>query len=275
MKKILIPTDFSACARASENLALAVAAKGNLELHFLHVMNAPQEWVHLPLEREKEYPSVTKRINEAKNNLSELMTEANKLNIEAKEFLHFNYGAEAIYKHIEAFDIDMVIMGAHGISGARNMIGSIASKVLRNVHVPILFLKEECWLEQVRKVVFASTFEEEVQDAFQFVLDLNEIIGAKVELLYVNTPAWFLETDETLEKMKDFKESAGVENYTEHIYNSLNEGRGIDKFIRRERADMVAMTTHGRKGLLRFISPSITEEIINNSDVPVLSINIR
>lgn len=275
MKKILVPTDFSACARAAENLALALAAKAGIQVHFLHVMHAPQEWAHLPLERESDYPSVKAEINVAKTYLNELTNEADKLKVAAKQFLHFNYGADEIIKHIEEHEIDFVIAGTHGMTGRRNSLGSIAARILRNVHVPVLFVKEQCWLEQIKKIVFAATFEEEMLDSFGLVQEFAKMTDAKIQLLYVNTPGWFSETDEIVKRITDFTSRAGVDDTSYFIYNSMNEGRGIDKYSRTERVDLIAMTTHGRKGLLRFISPSITEEIINNADVPVLSINIR
>ena len=60
-----------------------------------------------------------------------------------------------------------------------------------------------------------------------------------------------------------------------NIYNALNEERGIMKFSTEIKADMIAMTTHGRTGFMKMISPSITESLVNHSNLPVLSVNIN
>jgi nucleotide-binding universal stress UspA family protein len=41
---------------------------------------------------------------------------------------------------------------------------------------------------------------------------------------------------------------------------------------RAERADLIAMTTHGRSGVRRVIFGSVAEEVLRNSDIPVLAI---
>lgn len=41
---------------------------------------------------------------------------------------------------------------------------------------------------------------------------------------------------------------------------------------RAERADLIAMTTHGRSGFKRAIYGSVAEEVLRSSDVPVLAI---
>ena len=49
MKKILVPTDFSECAKAAADIALEIAVKANAEIHFLHMPDTPVNWVKLPL----------------------------------------------------------------------------------------------------------------------------------------------------------------------------------------------------------------------------------
>jgi len=41
MKKILVPTDFSDCARAAEEMALEFAKRAKAEIHFLHLIMTP------------------------------------------------------------------------------------------------------------------------------------------------------------------------------------------------------------------------------------------
>ena len=47
MKNILVPTDFSDCARVEEDIGLEIAKKSNTEIHFLHIINTPLDWVNL------------------------------------------------------------------------------------------------------------------------------------------------------------------------------------------------------------------------------------
>ena len=47
-----------------------------------------------------------------------------------------------------------------------------------------------------------------------------------------------------------------------------------DGFIEKVKADIIGIPTHGRKGLAHFFSGSISEDIVNHSKLPVLTVKI-
>ena len=65
--------------------------------------------------------------------------------------------------------------------------------------------------------------------------------------------------------------SQKIENATCHIYQHFSIDEGIVSFSKKVGADMVVMTTHGRKGLSRFILGSVAEDVANYSQIPVLT----
>ena len=76
MKKILVPTDFSACALAAENYAFQLAKKADAELVFIHIINTPVDWSKLSKDQEDFFPDTKKTIVEAKSKLNELVKKA-------------------------------------------------------------------------------------------------------------------------------------------------------------------------------------------------------
>ena len=75
--------------------------------------------------------------------------------------------------------------------------------------------------------------------------------------------------------MNSFLKKCPKGNCSINIYNSLNEESGIQKFSASINADLIAMTTHGKTGFMKMISPSITESLVNHSEIPVLSVNTK
>jgi nucleotide-binding universal stress UspA family protein len=59
-----------------------------------------------------------------------------------------------------------------------------------------------------------------------------------------------------------------VQVHTE-IYNSLSEDAGILEFADDIGADLIAMATHGRTGMLHLLTGSIAEDVVNHSKRPV------
>jgi nucleotide-binding universal stress UspA family protein len=275
MKNILIPTDFSDCAKEAEQLGLELAKKYNSEIHFLHLLHTPVDWVNLPLEKEEFYPEVKEKIGFAQSELSRLKREAKKKGINAQTFFVYDKGQEEIDFHIKHHEHDFIIMGSFGAKGVKEIVGTNTQRVVRFSPVPVLVIKKKPKNIEFNDIVFASTFEEEIREPFKKVLDLGVFLEAKIHLLNVNVPYNFQETDEVESKMHSFLSKNDKEICTINIYNALNEERGIQKFSESITADVIALTTHGRSGIMKMISPSITESLVNHSNIPVLSINLK
>lgn len=274
MKNILVPTDFSDCARAAEDIGLEIANKANAEIHFLHIINTPVDWVNLSIEKESLYPETKEEIGLAKYELDELVRRAEKMGLKVKQFLTFNKGRVEIDQHIKHHKHDFVVMGSHGTEGFREITGSNTQKVARYSPSPVLVIKKKSKKFEVKNIVFASTFEEDVNLPFQKIIAFADLMNAQIHLLYVNMPFQFKETDEAEANMQAFLEKYPRGNCTINIFNALNEERGIQKFAKNINADVIALTTHGKTGFMKMISPSITESLINHSDIPILSVNI-
>ena len=275
MKNILVPTDFSDCAKVAEDVGFEIAKKANAEIHFLHLLATPTDWVKLSLEKEELYPETKAKIGTAKNELNELRKRAAAAGIESKEFLIFDKGKEEIEKHIEHHEHDFIVMGSHGAHGVKEILGSNTQRVIRNAKVPVLVLKGEPTKLEVNNIVFASTFQEDVNQAFHKVIAFADLMDAQIHLLSVNLPFHFQESDEAEANMQAFRDKCPRGNCTINIYNALNEERGIQKFAEKIKADVIAMTTHGRSGFMKMLSPSITESLVNHSSFPILSVNIH
>jgi nucleotide-binding universal stress UspA family protein len=54
----------------------------------------------------------------------------------------------------------------------------------------------------------------------------------------------------------------------------LDEESAIYEFAEKNKADMIVMATHQRKGLLHFLYGSLTEAVANHSTLPVLSLSM-
>lgn len=275
MKNILIPTDFSDCARVAEEYGFEFAKRNNAEIHFLHLLHTPVDWVKLPLEKEDLYPEVKERIGAAKSELSQLKRDAEKMGVKAETFLVYDKRQEEIDFHIEHHKHDFIIMGSHGAKGVKEVIGSNTQRIIRNSTIPVLVVKDKPKDFNFKDIVFASTFEEDVHQAFTKVIEFAEFTETNIHLLYVNLPFHFKETDEAEAEMETFIKKHPDVNASINIYNALSEERGISKFAKSIEAGFVAITTHGRTGIMKMISPSITEGLANHSKFPVLSININ
>jgi nucleotide-binding universal stress UspA family protein len=273
MKKILIPTDFSTCAKAAEDYGLQLAEKIKAEIIYLHIVLTPVNWTKLTKEQEALFPETKASISDAKEKLKALIHQAEEKGISARKILVFNAENEKIHKYVESEHIDLVVMGSHGTYGFReHLLGSNTYGMLRRSSVPVFVIKEENPKHKLDTLVFATNFREETGESFKAAESIAEIIGAKLQILFVNTPNYFMETNDILNIGSSYFKEFGSHDYDIQIINAFKEERGILQYAEKIDTDGIAVITSGKSDLMQYFSPSITENLIAMTDLPVISI---
>ena len=101
-----------------------------------------------------------------------------------------------------------------------------------------------------------------------------EKFSAKIKLVYINTPHDFLSMNEIQERISKFMYKAMEPKQIVSIYNDYSEEHGLLNYSKKEKFDILALATHGRKGLTHFLMGSIGEDVTNHSKIPVITFKI-
>jgi nucleotide-binding universal stress UspA family protein len=101
------------------------------------------------------------------------------------------------------------------------------------------------------------------------IQELQKLFKAKLHLLYVNTPGRFSRSLAIEQKMKEFVKHFQLKNVTLNIFNDIDEEEGIINFSSRLKNKIIAMSTHGRRGLNHLFSGSIAEDVVNHIECPI------
>jgi nucleotide-binding universal stress UspA family protein len=273
MKKILVPTDFSACASAAENYAFLLAKKADAELVFLHIITTPVDWSKLNKEQEELFPDTKKAIAEAKIKLNELVKKSVQQNILSSKLLIYNNGNVKIHEFVTSEKIDLVVMGSHGQYGFKDhVLGTNTYSMLRRSKVPVIVVKEKTEKTKLNTLVVATNLREETGTSFRLIEQMAEALGAKIQMVYVNTPTYFLETNDILNLGKEYLKEFANYGHEINVVDAFKEERGILQFAANLNADGIAVVTAGKSDLMQYFSPSITENLISMTDLPVISI---
>ncbi|MBZ9730797.1 universal stress protein [Salegentibacter sp. JZCK2] len=273
MKHILIPTDFSKSAINASEFGIGMAKGLGLPLRFLHSVQTPVDWPKLNIQEEKKYPETRKRINDAREQLKIWEKKAEEKGVEADHSLIFNTSMDELTSYVKPDHYELVIMGTHGTKGFEKILGSNTQKHIRHSRVPVLAIKYKFDFENLKKVLIATDLKEKSLIPFQKIYRILQKFTTDIKLVYVNTPYEFKENDEIDNIADTFLKKSGIENIQIQYFNAHNEARGIGMAINKLKPDLFTSVTHRRSGFNTIFSPSITEEIINNYDFPVLSIN--
>jgi nucleotide-binding universal stress UspA family protein len=267
MKNIVVPCDFSTPSRNAFRFALSIAARSGGTIHLLHVIELPVLISPLPVAI-PDYQGELRRELEsnAEAELNKLSFEYNSEGIKVLHSIQFGALEKTLLHYIVTQDIDLVVLGSHGASGLRDIVlGSNAEKLIRHSPVPVFVIKD-LFVGPITKIVLPVPYSQKHQSVFtEKVLELQEFFKATLHLLWVNTPANFTPDTETKKMLDQFIERWGVNRYATHIFNHRTEEEGILEFTRMINGDLIAMSTHGRKGLAHIVAGSLTEDLVNHT----------
>ena len=268
MKKILVPCDFSKPAINAYRYALDVAALSKGTIKLVHVIELPvmHDTVLMPVlnfEQELLKELREKAVTQFKKVTEKYKTEGIKVSWEVL----FGPPSRMLLDFITTGPIDLVIMGSHGASGLREyFIGSNAEKVIRKSPVPVLITKDYK-KRAIKNIVFPNTLETENQsELVARIKALQSFFQAKLHLVWINTPLNFTSDVVTQQRLQNFAKRFGLKDYSVNIFNHPNEEDGIIQFAKYIKGDIIAMGTHGRKGITHLINGSVAEDVANHTD---------
>ena len=123
-------------------------------------------------------------------------------------------------------------------------------------------------------MVFASDFKNDNKEAYKQAVMFAKSFDAKIHLLMVNTVNNFMTTFDANARIKDFISGQTFKNYTITILNDTSVEQGILNFARDINADLIGVSTHGRQGIAHFFNGSISEDLVNHANRPVITFKI-
>jgi nucleotide-binding universal stress UspA family protein len=188
----------------------------------------------------------------------------------------------------------LIVMATHGRSGIQRwVLGSVTDKVLHGSTNHLFLIRAHEQDKPVgeallKKVIVPLDGSPVAETVLPYVIDLAkkmslEIILVRAFALPASTADEYQTyTDELIgmieaeardylaEKMKEMK-GKGLEN----VSSVVNVGYGAEEIItlaRKTPDNFIAMCTHGRSGVKRFILGSVTDRVVRHSGDPVLII---
>ncbi len=279
MKRILVPCDFSTPARQAYKFAinLAIASKG--EVIVVHIIPTPI--IYETTFGIQPYPLNPLVIQELEANAKKAFERMKKahpasVNMPISFFSLYEDLVPGILAFIKRKKIDLIVMGTHGSSGFEEfMVGSNTEKIVRLSTVPVMAVRKAPFFSSIKNIVFPNTLELNQTELMNHVKNLQKFFDATLHILFVNTPTHFKKDQDAKGAMLDFVKHYKLPNYTVNFRNDAHERNGILDFVKETNADMLAMATHGRKGLTHLFSGSVAESVVNHIECPIWTFNLR
>lgn len=277
IKRIAVPVDFSEYSEYALEVASKIAKLLNGELIVVHLLGMDK--VYLPDSESVLIYDNELHLKLIKNKFKEFLKKPWLKNIKLTHFIQNYKNFTELNAIAEDFICDLIVMGSHGNTGFRNtFVGSNTEKIVRTSRLPVLVIKNRVMDFKVERVVFASDFSRDYLPAFKKLLEWLRPFDAELQLLHVNTSEHFMKRTEIEEKVFKFLLQAEIEDISIYdkvaYYDDDSVEEGIFSFSYKYEADIITIPTHGRRGLAHFFIKSLGEDLMNHSEIPILTIKI-
>ena len=141
-KTILVPTDFGAGSDHAIAYAAELAKAFGAEIVIMHAWELPSMGIG-----DGAVGATTELVTQVQQNaqlgVDRAMQQLTSLNVSTRGFLKQGPSGPAIIECADEVGAGMIVMGTKGRTGvARALLGSVAEKVVRNAHQPVLTIHD-------------------------------------------------------------------------------------------------------------------------------------
>lgn len=272
-KKILVPMDFSKCAKNGLQVAIDLATRWNSKLHILHAVHLPNP--HMSLGELVVEPIAAEYEHQMEEHLAHLKDEfpaLQHLSVTTSEYL--SRVEDAIYTELEKESIDLVVMGTRAEHDLlEKLIGTTTSDVIDFAKVPVLVIPETTENFHLKRIgVAVDGLIMDKISSLELVSHFAEIHWSQVQIFNVT------HTDERLDFELN-KQSVWYHYYFSEVPHSFHHAEGekvaesIALFAEAHQLDMLVMFPKHHSFFDRIRKGSTTKQVLQKLKIPLLSIH--
>lgn len=280
MKKILVPTDFSACANNAVDFAVQTAKYLPVELTLFHSFELKGNVY-------TDYMGVNKEFNQsllddAHRNLADMkrvIEETEGVNVNT--FVALTRLVDAVKIAVEEKGIDLVVMGTLGATGLKEKLwGSKTAAVIGKAQVPVMVIPYEFEWKKPMKVLLVSNQFEKDPVILNYLFDMVDLYKAQLSIAVFTDEDddkgdTFIEHTHNLRQYEmilkmQYKEDTLTAS---HLYGTDFE-ETLQWHIKENNIDILVMITYLKeKGFWdRLFHPSMTKRMSYHTTIPLLVI---
>ncbi len=271
--KILVPIGFSEQSMIALGQAFNLAKIKNSDVVLLSVIEEQSMIQSLFLDDNSD--ELKKKVKE-------------KLELIAAEY-SLKYGVDVdtmvakgrVYEQVnevsEMISADLIVMGTNGVNGKSKFIGSNAEKVVRLSKCPVITIKGKSHRDGCENIILPLDLEKQTKEKVTYALEYARYWDATIRIVSVvlrDNNEVRSKLIKNINQVEQFILDAGVKCTSEIIEGEKKRNLGdfIFDYEKKFDADMIMIMTKKEELTLSNNISVTARYIINNSDIPVMSI---
>jgi nucleotide-binding universal stress UspA family protein len=272
---IVVPVDFSEQSKIALGQSYNLARATQSDITLVHVIDETLLSGVLNLFSSRETQEALLR-NDIQARLAAFAEEAsNSSGIIIKTRIEKGKIYEEIVKVAEELRASFIIMGTAGESTLKKkFIGSNAVRVISEAHCPVITIKGKEHRAGCKTIVLPLDLSRETKEKVGKSIEIARFFGSAVKVIsVVNTEDEFLINKITrqMNQVTDFISSHQIETSGELIHGK-DIAEEVISYSMKVQADLIIIMTQQEEVWTEYFIGTASQEIINNSDIPVCSI---
>lgn len=273
--QIIIPVDFGEQSLIAVRQSFNMAKLTNSELTLLHVIDNDlvgvlQSKIFSKSDlHEQHVAGVRQQLEELAAQIrQESGVKVNTRIMEGKIY-------DAIVEVSAEDDAGLIIMGTMGAVGIRKKIlGSNASRVVREAVCPVITIKGKEHRFGIKHILLPLDLTKETKEKVNKAINIARMFGSVIHIVtIVESKDEFINNKLTrqMDQVSDHIQEAGIQCTSEFVKG----GDVVDEILKvaeRTQSDLIMIMTQQEVGFTDLFISSAAQEVINRSEVPVLSI---
>ncbi len=293
IRNILVPLDGSKFGEQALPRALQIARQANAQLHLVHVV--------VPLivgDPMMQYASMdVEDLNNTREYMANLLKQTGATGLKSAPTACILEGPviDALANYIEAHQIDLAVLAAHGRAPlARAVVGSVSDELIRKVTVPTLVITVRDpdtprTADPFRHVLIAVDGTVDSEAIMTPAMELARLSGAAITIIRV------VESNKPITKSTQPPPVTEIHLGAEHGHTAESELHRLTNTLRGQKlaadariidsdrpdeaiideakrlnCDLIALETHGRSGLARLFRGSVSDKVLRAAPGAVL-----
>lgn len=278
MKKLLCPIDFSEVSLNALEFAVAIGEKEHSEITLLNIFTPSDFNKILKSDHVKEKYDDLLGIAESKLIAisGEIMNLSKKRGLESCNYkLKSGHIVDVLAGLAKEEKYDLIVMGTTGHSAyERKYLGGKAQDIIEHTQCSVLCVPENHTFHGIRKIVYATDYQEEDKLAIQLLIPLAKVLSAQVQILHVS------HHDDAIDKaiFEEFKDELKSFIHEEDIlFNRVvfkHVADGLDEYMKDASGDLLVLLNKKLNFLKSLFHMSLTHHLDKFVHYPLMILKL-
>lgn len=263
-----MPIDFEEQSMISLEQAGNLAFVLKSEVILLHVMGEPGSTASAKQYHKELKSEIIDKLSVYASNLS------NEYGLKVSYEIRYGKPYQEICDYAQEKDATLVVMGSNKYGGLKRFIGSNSLRVVRQSTIPVITIKGKSHKKGCERILLPLDLTKETREKVARALEFAKAYGAEIHIVSVNENDTFEKSalERQMNQVKNYLMDHGIKVVDRFLVKKGSVAQTVMNYGMENDIDLIMIMTQQEQNITDLFIGSQAQEIINNSEIPVLSV---